>query len=195
MTQPPKSRTGLTRPVPRPALKNPENQAPQDFPVVQWLRVHFPMHGIWVQALVGDLRSRMPQCGQIKNKKSPSSLSGPVKGSAQNSLPLESEQIQPLERVPSNQPSKLQLASPPTAPLCQRLTEFALLLKSAVNLYKAGWVTEFGWLCSLIKSFMRNSSHAAETFRKSWSWFSSEGPKKEKAPHSSERIKLFAVKF
>ena len=195
MTWPPQSWTGLTRPVPRHSPRNPENQAPQDSLVVQWLRIHVSMQGTWVQALAGKLRSPMPQCGQIKNKKPPSSLLGPVKGSAQNSLPLESEQIQPLETVPSNQPSKLQLASPSTAPLCQRLTEFALLLKSAVNLYKAGWVTEFGWLCSLIKSFMRNSSHAGETFRKSWSWFSSEGPKKERAPHSSERIKLFAVKF
>lgn len=163
--------------------------------MVQWLRIHLSMQGTRVQALVGELRSPMPQHGQIKNKKRPSSLSGPMKGSAQNSSPLESEQIQLLETVPLNQPSKLQLASPPTAPSCPRLTEFALLLKSAMNLYKAGWVTEFGWLCSLIKSFTRNSSHAGETFRKSWSWFSSEGPKKEKAAHSSERIKLFAVKF
>ena len=81
--------------------------------MVQWLRIHLSMQGTRVQALVGELRSPLQQHGKIKNKKRPSSLSGPMKGSAQNSSPLESEQIQLLETVPSNQPSKLQLASPP----------------------------------------------------------------------------------
>ena len=29
--------------------------------VVQWLRVHLPMQGTWVQALIGELWSHMPQ--------------------------------------------------------------------------------------------------------------------------------------
>lgn len=64
-------------------------------------------------------------------------------------------------------------------PSCLSVTYLARLLKSAMNLYKAGWVTEFGWLHLVIKSFMRNFSHVGETFRKSWSWFSSKRPKKE----------------
>ena len=32
-----------------------------------------------------------------------------------------------------------------------------MLLKLGMNLYKADWVTEFGWLNLLIKSFMRRN--------------------------------------
>ena len=28
--------------------------------VVQWLRIHLPMQGTWVQSLVGELRSHKP---------------------------------------------------------------------------------------------------------------------------------------
>ena len=34
-------------------------------PVVQWLRIHAPLQGAWVQSLVDELRSRM-LCGQKK---------------------------------------------------------------------------------------------------------------------------------
>ena len=33
------------------------------FQVVQWLRIHLTMQGTWVQSLVGELRSHMPQWG------------------------------------------------------------------------------------------------------------------------------------
>ena len=29
--------------------------------LVQWLRIHLPMKGTWVQYLVGELRSHMPR--------------------------------------------------------------------------------------------------------------------------------------
>ena len=32
-----------------------------NFPMVQWLRVHLPMQGTWVQALIGELQSHMLQ--------------------------------------------------------------------------------------------------------------------------------------
>jgi len=28
---------------------------------VQWLRLHLPMQGVWVQSLVRELRSHMPE--------------------------------------------------------------------------------------------------------------------------------------
>ena len=34
--------------------------------VVQWLRLHLPVQGVWVRSLVRELRSHMP-CGQ-KNR-------------------------------------------------------------------------------------------------------------------------------
>ena len=34
--------------------------------VVQWLRLHLPMQGVWVRSLMGELRSYMP-CSQKKN--------------------------------------------------------------------------------------------------------------------------------
>ena len=35
--------------------------------VVQWLRLHLPMQGVWVQSLVAELRSHMPP-GQKKTE-------------------------------------------------------------------------------------------------------------------------------
>ena len=35
--------------------------------MVQWLRLHLPMRGVWVRSLVRELRSHIP-CGQ-KNQK------------------------------------------------------------------------------------------------------------------------------
>ena len=47
-------------------LKTPSQGTPV---VVQWLRLHLPMQGVWVQSLVRELRSRLP-CGQkTKHKK------------------------------------------------------------------------------------------------------------------------------
>ena len=47
-------------------LKTPSQGSPV---VVQWLRLHLPMQGVWVQSLVRELRSRLP-CGQkTKHKK------------------------------------------------------------------------------------------------------------------------------
>lgn len=54
-----------------------------------------------------------------------------------------------------------------------------MLLKLAVDLYKAGWVTECGLLNLLIKYFMGNSSHVGEIFRKLWSWFFSKDQKRK----------------
>ena len=35
--------------------------------VVQWLRIHLAMHGTWVQSLVGELRSHMPQTEPVSH--------------------------------------------------------------------------------------------------------------------------------
>ena len=36
--------------------------------MVQWLRLHLPLQGLWVQSLVGELRYHMPQ-GEAENIK------------------------------------------------------------------------------------------------------------------------------
>ena len=38
-------------------------------PVVQWLRIHLPIQGAWVQSLVGELRSHMPRSTAKKKKR------------------------------------------------------------------------------------------------------------------------------
>ena len=38
-------------------LRNECLEAPRDLPVVQWLRIHLVMQGMWVQSPVGELRS------------------------------------------------------------------------------------------------------------------------------------------
>ena len=32
----------------------------EDFVVVQWFRLHFPLQGMWIQSLIRELRSHMP---------------------------------------------------------------------------------------------------------------------------------------
>ena len=36
--------------------------------VIQWLRLCLPMQRLWVQSLVGELRSHMPQAKKPKHK-------------------------------------------------------------------------------------------------------------------------------
>ena len=36
--------------------------------MVQWLRLHLPMQGVWVQSLVGELRPYMPKNQDIKQR-------------------------------------------------------------------------------------------------------------------------------
>ena len=37
-----------------------------DSPAVQWLGLYIPMQGVWVQTLVGKLKSHMPQSQKAK---------------------------------------------------------------------------------------------------------------------------------
>ena len=36
--------------------------------MVQWLRLHLPMQGLWVQSLVGEIRSHMSWAENPKRK-------------------------------------------------------------------------------------------------------------------------------
>ena len=46
-----------------------KNEQNRDFPVVQWLRLHLTMQGVWIQSLVWELKFHMPQGPKSRTQK------------------------------------------------------------------------------------------------------------------------------
>ena len=55
------------------------NTAPGASLLVQWLRLHLPMPGVWVQLLLGELRSHLPYDQNVKQKQCCSKFSKGLK--------------------------------------------------------------------------------------------------------------------
>ena len=56
----------INRAKEQPTHKDTKGSSTQTFLVVQWLRIHLEMQGMWVQALVRELRSHVPQSNRAR---------------------------------------------------------------------------------------------------------------------------------